>query len=400
MKKRIKKGLRANKPRQWFAIAAAVFCLIFSACFMTEPGTEAVEPGTNAAEPETEQGEETESRESQKKNISLERETRLLVESYVTDVLRCIEDGNMRTFRPQEFATINGYLVAASMIDDRVTLEEQQGTGLLTPRITVWLLDCQEQEDGTILAGAEGNIFYSDGHFNHQIVHRYTVTLAQSEGEWHCVDIDARDDEKVLALKEKIAGMTYEEQIAYVEKELQSGTDAEDTSLSIRQAIFNYAETTFDSVNESRTAECSPEDYETANGYLAAKYYQTLREYYIEKGYPIKDHRVLGVRLKTVSPMESKAGGERLFAVASVQCSYTEPGLQTLQNYYRETEVILEKAGDSEYRVVEFNSIGAAAYELKDALRAVPDREEKNRYIDAHIKEAVINDGLLPMDNK
>ena len=50
--------------------------------------------------------------------------------------------------------------------------------------------------------------------------------------------------------------------------------------------------------------------------------------------------------------------------------------------------------------MVGFNSIGAAD-EIMRALRSEGmSIEDKYRYIDEHIKDAVVNDGLLPMDNK
>ena len=39
-------------------------------------------------------------------------------------------------------------------------------------------------------------------------------------------------------------------------------------------------------------------------------------------------------------------------------------------------------------------------YRVQEALRGISNREEQTRYIDAHVRDAVINDGMLPMDNR
>ena len=144
----------------------------------------------------------------------------------------------------------------------------------------------------------------------------------------------------------------------------------------------------------------SPEDFETANAYLAAKYYETLRERYAESGYPVLDHRITWVVLNRYFALDNDQGRDLIFAEASISCAYTEPGMETPQEYTRNAELILEKTGEAQFKVLGFNSIGAA-WELQDAVnKSGMSPEEKIRYIDAHIRDAALNDGLLPMSNK
>lgn|GEM_PF-5160807 len=323
-----------------------------------------------------------------------------LSEEYTAEILHSFEEGSMRTYEPWEFESINGYLTAKSIIDDRCTYANEHGEGIRELAVRAEMLSCKAQEDGSVLAEVEGTIHYSAEGSNHQITHRYLVKIAEVDGKWCCVDIDAQDDEKILRLKEKIAGMTYQGQIDYLDKALQSGEEAPDFNSMVKQKIFLYAGEIFDSVNGSSTAVYVPEKFETVNGYLAAKYYQTMREWYVEKGYPVQDHHLTGVILDNLFTLDRDGEKERLFAEVSIYCAYTEPGMGTPQHYIRKAELILEKTGGDQVRVVGFNSIGAAD-EIMRALRSEGmSIEDKYRYIDEHIKDAVVNDGLLPMDNK
>ena len=180
----------------------------------------------------------------------------------------------------------------------------------------------------------------------------------------------------------------------------ESGKAGQDEKAVIRQLIYEYAEAVFNTVNGSSTVTFSPEDFETANAYLAAKYYETLRERYAESGYPVLDHRITWVVLNRYFALENDQGRDLIFAEASISCAYTEPGMETPQEYTRNAELILEKTGEAQFKVLGFNSIGAA-WELQDAVnKSGMSPEEKIRYIDAHIRDAALNDGLLPMSNK
>ena len=429
VKQRINNVLRYQKAKVGLIIAVIAVCLVFVACFMTDPDNGTMDETSRGTKPSSAKEDPTESepkweetRESEsiqdttaesstanssetepvqtetKKSSSLSmKASRMLVERYVDDILHCIEEGGMQCYLPQDFASINGYLVVKSIIDDRFRMIDQYGEGKWNPHFDVRVLESTEKEDGTVLVEAEGTTFYSDGFSNHQIQHRYTVTLAWVENEWCCVDIDTQNDEKIQAIKEQLAGLPYEEQIAYIDRTLQG--EEEGSSLEKRRAVFEYAEEVFNSVNQDFSTSCKPENYETVAGYLAAKYYQTLREEYIMQGYPISDHCVTGVVLNGTTILNNVEGREHLLADVVIACTYTDPGMQMIQHYGREMGLVLEKTGENTYRVAGVQRFGAAE-ELQEALRGISNREEQTRYIDAHVRDAVINDGMLPMDNR
>ena len=321
------------------------------------------------------------------------------VEEYVSELLHVFEEGNMRTFSPQEFASINGYIVAKSLINDRISYMEQNGEGIRHLSISVQIdSDVVENKD-SILVGAEGTMRYSANGHNWEIRHHYNVTVVNTNGELQCKDIDTDDDENVVFAKKQISDLKEEEKVAYVDHFFKSEEAMANPMYPLRRAILEYTESITSSANGANPTDYSADEFETVNGYLAAKYYQTLREWYQEKGYTVKDHHATGVIIDSIYDLENSNNKRQKIVEGSICCVYTDPVMGTLQHYTRRIEVLLEMSGETAYRIVGFNSIGSHEIEefLNDNLMT---RDEKIVFIDNNIREAVISDGLLPMDNK
>jgi hypothetical protein len=320
------------------------------------------------------------------------------VEVYVSELLHVFEEGNMKTFSPQEFASTNGYIVAKSLINDRISYIEQNDEGVrhLSTRVQIGSIDMDQ--NGNLIAEAEGTIRYSAYGYNQEIKHNYNVTIKNNDGVFRCIDIDSTD-ENILFVKNNISGMNKAEAVAYVDSFFKRDETSDDPLFSLRQAVLQYAESITSSVNMNNPKIISADEFETANGYLAAKYYQTLREWYQEKGYMIKDHSVTGVIIEDIDNLENNSNDQHLLVKALINCAYTDPITGTPQHYTRKTELLLEKDGETEYFIVGFNSIGS--YEFETSLReSFMTKAEKVLFIDKNIREAVVRDGLLPMDNK
>jgi hypothetical protein len=57
-------------------------------------------------------------------------------------------------------------------------------------------------------------------------------------------------------------------------------------------------------------------------------------------------------------------------------------------------EFLVEEDSDGSYRCVEFNNVGTA-YELREELKKMRDKEEAVRFIDQNIDACVENDPLI-----
>jgi hypothetical protein len=111
------------------------------------------------------------------------------VEVYVSELLHVFEEGNMKTFSPQEFASTNGYIVAKSLINDRISYIEQNDEGVrhLSTRVQIGSIDMDQ--NGNLIAEAEGTIRYSAYGYNQEIKHNYNDVGVETLRSWYTTGI-------------------------------------------------------------------------------------------------------------------------------------------------------------------------------------------------------------------
>ena len=431
IKERIQRILNYRETRKYYHVLAIVICLTFSACFMTDPTdhssvgeegadilleeTEVTTIDTKEEMERTEESAETvkntgeaeenvvEQRNDTGYFINDTKNPETIIEAYVRDLCMTMREEDSRTFSTNDFATINGYIVARYLSSIKYFYMSNYEEGIRDLNLNLTLENIPVSEGIHRVSGvAVTTIQYDKTLWRRQNI-GFEVTYKLSEKRCECIDIDSTD-EAVEEVKKAIAekGLTQiGEQTAYVDSVFPLQVNKPRFPHAVKHAIMDYMEGMLSTVDSDSTKVYSPEAFETENGYLGARYFVALREYNVrqfgEKS--IDDTQVTGARVVSMIQVENEVK-ERYIVEAEIYYSwlFTQPEYHLDHEKHQSMhscELLVEANGDGTYRCIEFNNVGVG-YDIREEIKEKGlKREEAVQYINRHIDECAITEPLM-----
>ena len=411
MKDRIARVLRYKKAKLILHIQAIVICLTFAACFMTDPdgSTTSVETTDSAGQYEdsvTTNAETTDPtgqyEDSVTTNPNANEDARIVVEDYIKKLCMTIREDDTTVFVPEDFATLNGYIVSRYLQSLKYSYMSNYEEGIRDLSLDVVLEPTSKGEGIRTVQGVAVMTFQYDRSLWKRLNIGLIVTYRMTEDGCECIDVDSPDMavEKVkTALQEK--GLTNEEdQVAFVDSAFLTHVTEPQFPHAVKHAVMDYSQKVFSAADSSSRVVFNPEDFETAYGYLGSRYFTALRDYNIRKygEASIDNTTVTGVRIvnmvsignepKTRFVVETEIYFSWLFTYTQYHVDHEKRQSMLL------CEFLVEEDSDGSYRCVEFNNVGTA-YELREELKKMRDKEEAVRFIDQNIDACVENDPLI-----